>query len=58
MRLDSATPIRLNPRPSYAASFSVALTNPSLQAPVGVVGPNGKGAEKRYNVYRNNVTVT
>jgi hypothetical protein len=55
---ESATPVPLNAPLSYAATFSVALTNPSLQTPSGVVGPNGKAAEKRYNVYRNNVTVS
>ncbi|HEY1944727.1 MAG TPA: DNA-binding domain-containing protein [Roseiarcus sp.] len=54
MRLEPAPPVRS----SYSTAFSAALTAPSLQTPSGVVGPNGKGAEKRYNVYRNNVTVS
>ncbi len=58
MPLESATPAPVNVRPSYAAAFSVALTNPTLQTPSGVVGPNGKATKKRYNVYRNNVTVS
>lgn len=45
-------------RPSYAGSFSPALTNPGLPTPTGVVGPGGKRVDKRYNVYRNNVTVS
>ncbi|MBV8472388.1 MAG: putative DNA-binding domain-containing protein [Hyphomicrobiales bacterium] len=57
MPLESAL-LGPNAPPSYAAAFSVALTNPSLQTPIGVVGPNGKAAEKRYDVYRNNVTVS
>ncbi|RFB75598.1 HvfC/BufC N-terminal domain-containing protein [Methylovirgula sp. 4M-Z18] len=43
---------------SYAANFSSALTNPERETPSNVVGPNGKAALKRYNVYRNNVTVS
>ncbi|WP_168879313.1 DNA-binding domain-containing protein [Rhizobium sp. P28RR-XV] len=42
----------------YAADFAPALTNPDAETPLGIVGPNGKGAVKRYNVYRNNVTVS
>ncbi|MEM6463063.1 MAG: DNA-binding domain-containing protein [Pseudomonadota bacterium] len=37
--------------------FSDALLNPQLPTPEGVVGPDGKKADKRFNVYRNNVTV-
>lgn len=43
---------------TYAADFAPALTNPDAGTPDGVVGPNGKAAIKRYNVYRNNVTVS
>jgi len=43
---------------SYAARLSPGLIDPDYQTPAGVVGPNGKGAVKRYNVYRNNVTVS
>jgi hypothetical protein len=42
---------------SYAAVFSPGLIDPQYETPACVVGPNGKGAVKRYNVYRNNVTV-
>ena len=42
----------------YADDFAPALTNPDVDTPADVVGPNGKGAVKRYNVYRNNVTVS
>jgi hypothetical protein len=45
-------------RRSYAAEFSGALTNPDRETPALVAGPNGKAAVKRYNVYRNNVTVS
>jgi hypothetical protein len=45
-------------RPTYAAALAPGLTDPDYEAPTCVVGPNGKGAIKRYNVYRNNVTVS
>jgi hypothetical protein len=44
--------------PTYAATFSSALTNPEQDTPASVSGPNGRAAVKRYNVYRNNVTVS
>ncbi|MEX3010330.1 DUF2063 domain-containing protein [Hoeflea sp. TYP-13] len=37
--------------------FSDALLDPDLPTPQGIVGPQGKKAAKRFNVYRNNVTV-
>jgi hypothetical protein len=43
---------------AYASDFAAALTDPDVETPAGVIGPNGKGAIKRYNVYRNNVTVS
>src|SRR5260370_602689 len=42
----------------YAAAFSPGLINPERATPALVSGPNGKAAVKRYNVYRNNVTVS
>jgi hypothetical protein len=45
-------------RSSYAAEFSSALTDPDQETPSIVTGPSGKAATKRYNVYRNNVTVS
>ena len=42
----------------YAAAFSSALMRPDLEAPSLVIGPNGKSSTKRYNIYRNNVTVS
>jgi hypothetical protein len=45
-------------RSSYAASFAAALIDPERETPAIVAGPAGKGAAKRYNVYRNNVTVS
>jgi hypothetical protein len=44
--------------PSYPAMLAPGLTDPEYETPAGVVGPNGKSAVKRYNVYRNNVTVS
>ncbi|MBA69469.1 MAG: DUF2063 domain-containing protein [Rhizobiales bacterium] len=38
--------------------FGRALLEPDLPLPRGVVGPRGKKAEKRFSVYRNNVTVS
>ena len=42
----------------YAGAFSSALTRPDLETPSLVIGPKGKSGTKRYNVYRNNVTVS
>jgi hypothetical protein len=43
---------------SYAAAFAGALLDPDLATPTVVAGPKSKAAVKRYNVYRNNVTVS
>ena len=43
---------------SYAAAFARALLNPDIAIPTVVAGPKSKAAVKRYNVYRNNVTVS
>jgi hypothetical protein len=48
----------LSGEPSYAAAFSRALLDPDLATPTVVAGPRSKAAVKRYNVYRNNVTVS
>ena len=45
-------------RPSFSGAFATALMDPEQATPIDVVGPHGKGAVKRYNVYRNNVTVS
>jgi hypothetical protein len=44
--------------PSYAVAFAPALLNPDLDTPGLVAGPGAKAANRRYNVYRNNVTVS
>jgi len=44
--------------PSYPAMLAPGLIDPEYETPAGIVGPNGKSAVKRYNVYRNNVTVS
>lgn len=43
-------------RHGYGAAFGAVLLDPERQTPGGVVGPRGKAADKRFNVYRNNVT--
>jgi hypothetical protein len=43
---------------TYAAAFAEALLAPDRPTPACLAGPNGKAAAKRYNVYRNNVTVS
>ena len=42
---------------SYAA-FAAALVDPDRQTPPSLLARIGKAAVKRYNVYRNNVTVS
>ncbi len=44
--------------PSYAAVFAGALLDPDLATPAAVAGPKSKAAGKRYDIYRNNVTVS
>jgi hypothetical protein len=43
---------------SYAPAFARALLDPDVATPAVVAGPKSKAAVKRYNVYRNNVTVS
>jgi hypothetical protein len=48
----------LEPEPASYATFASALLDPAGATPAVVLGPAGKGAVRRYNVYRNNVTVS
>jgi hypothetical protein len=49
--------LKQNPQSAYAA-FAAGLIDPSRDTPSVIAGPKGKAATKRYNVYRNNVTVS
>ncbi|WP_031364506.1 DNA-binding domain-containing protein [Caballeronia sordidicola] len=42
----------------YATTFAPGLTDPEIAAPHDLIALSGKGVVKRYNVYRNNVTVS
>jgi hypothetical protein len=42
----------------FTSGFAAALVDPTRPTPPGVIGPSGKSATRRYNVYRNNVTVS
>lgn len=43
---------------SYAEDFSRGLVDPHVETPANILGLEGKRASRRYNVYRNNVTVS
>ncbi|MBV9290220.1 MAG: putative DNA-binding domain-containing protein [Hyphomicrobiales bacterium] len=58
MRPDPARAAPAAPGSVYSAAFSDALLKPDRETPALVSGPAGKAATKRYNVYRNNVTVS
>ncbi len=49
---------RLDDQIGYAAGLASGLLDPGCEPPAFVSGPNGKAANKRYAVYRNNVTVS
>ncbi|MFQ1702061.1 DUF2063 domain-containing protein [Loktanella agnita] len=40
-----------------AAAFTASMLDPEAQVPQGLVNPDGVQADKRFNVYRNNVAV-
>jgi hypothetical protein len=42
----------------YAKAFSPGLIKPDYPVPENITAGAGKGVQKRYNVYRNNVTVS
>jgi hypothetical protein len=44
--------------PGYSSAFAGALLDPEAPEPECVSGPSGKSAGQRFNVYRNNVTVS
>lgn len=44
--------------PDYQSGFASALLDPFADTPIGLLGRGGTTAAQRYNVYRNNVTVS
>ncbi|WP_421857216.1 putative DNA-binding domain-containing protein [Oricola sp.] len=51
-------PPQSDPGQLDAKGFRAAILDPEVEKPATVVGPGGKQAVKRFNVYRNNVTVS
>jgi hypothetical protein len=51
-------PLNQRPQPSYATAFAAALLAPNRATPSNVGVRPGKIATRRYDVYRNNVTVS
>lgn len=46
------------PSQDFMSRFTPGLLDPDIQTPGHVTGHSGKAANKRFNVYRNNVTVS
>ncbi|WP_322045241.1 DNA-binding domain-containing protein [Paraburkholderia sp. J67] len=42
----------------FATTFAPGLIDPTIEAPADVIASPGKGVVNRYNIYRNNVTVS
>ncbi len=53
-----ADPRAPGPGTGYAAGFVAGLLDPGRRPAAFIAGPGGKAADKRYAVYRNNVTVS
>ena len=47
-----------DPHASYATAFAASLLDPGRSTPAVVAGTSRKVPDRRYNVYRNNVTVS
>ena len=58
MRPDLSPAAPMTSSADYPAAFSASLLKPDRETPALVCGPSGKAAARRYNVYRNNVTVS
>ncbi|NRP70654.1 hypothetical protein ILFOPFJJ_01535 [Ensifer psoraleae] len=58
MRIAESLSDDLASKLDYPAGFVPALLDPGCATPALVAGPRGKAADKRFNVYRNNVTVS
>ena len=58
MRPDSSQTPPMAVGATYSAAFSAALLEPDRETPALVTGQSGRAVTKRYNVYRNNVTVS
>ncbi|HTJ98091.1 MAG TPA: DNA-binding domain-containing protein [Bordetella sp.] len=53
-----SSPYRACADDDHAATFAPGLIDPAYPAPAEIVARAGKGVVNRYNVYRNNVTVS
>ena len=53
-----SSPVKSKRPNQMQSEFAKGLLDPNLPTPSGVVGPGGRTAGKRYDVYRNNVVVS